>query len=318
MQFNVLIRCDASIDIGLGHISRCIVLANALAEKGGKVTFILHETMNMGRVFITKAGFDYRELLSDQDYGEQMKTLAHDLPVNLFIGDIRDGLPSSVIKYYKQQGILTVAIDEPSTYAEMCDLSFYPPHANLKGRTFQGKVFKGIQYLLLRQEFYSLKREPLKNKFTNILVMLGGTDAKNLALPLISQLLHEIQAEDCIYLILRKDHPDMCKLKSIDSRVVVKSEVENMARFLLKIDWAIISFGVAAYELLIIGIPAVHVCLNREHQMASEWFVRHGYAMNAPNMSLEELTLPPKTFRQLPMVSMQIASTIIKHLKFKK
>ena len=37
------IRCDASIEIGVGHVMRCITLANALLEKNVQCIFLCRE-----------------------------------------------------------------------------------------------------------------------------------------------------------------------------------------------------------------------------------------------------------------------------------
>ena len=40
---NVVFRADASIQIGTGHVMRCLALADAITQKGGSCTFICRE-----------------------------------------------------------------------------------------------------------------------------------------------------------------------------------------------------------------------------------------------------------------------------------
>src|SRR6266705_3588551 len=39
----VAIRTDASVEIGTGHVTRCLTLANELREKGAEVEFVCRE-----------------------------------------------------------------------------------------------------------------------------------------------------------------------------------------------------------------------------------------------------------------------------------
>src|SRR5215469_15001283 len=42
-MLRIVIRVDASVEMGMGHLTRCISLANALAERGASVTFVMRD-----------------------------------------------------------------------------------------------------------------------------------------------------------------------------------------------------------------------------------------------------------------------------------
>ncbi len=275
---NILIRCDASVEIGLGHVTRCLVLAQSFKDKGHQVFFAM-KNHALGINKVTEQGFKVHIAPTPFNYDHWLLTLSSQLKVNVFIGDVRDGLPINTIMQLKAQKILTVAIDEPSDYRKACDLCFYPPHAqldNLDWCGFTGKIKQGLEYVLLRPEFYQ-KHKKVKNEKPNILVMMGGTDPNNLTLTIVRQLLTLVNEID-ITVVIPPNHPDYCVIKNSAENVSIKSNITNMADFLTHIDFGIIAFGVTAYELLTMQIPALHICLNNNHWQSSEFFKKNKFA----------------------------------------
>ncbi|SUD98992.1 hypothetical protein [Psychrobacter phenylpyruvicus] len=55
---NVVFRCDASIQIGTGHVMRCLTLADELARQGAKCYFICREHKGNLIDFITQKGYE--------------------------------------------------------------------------------------------------------------------------------------------------------------------------------------------------------------------------------------------------------------------
>jgi ribosomal protein S18 acetylase RimI-like enzyme len=68
MSTNIMIRVDASCEIGFGHISRCIVLAESI----GKISKICFISRFMPEEFIQKfiqAGFEFLKIENDDNFG---------------------------------------------------------------------------------------------------------------------------------------------------------------------------------------------------------------------------------------------------------
>jgi UDP-2,4-diacetamido-2,4,6-trideoxy-beta-L-altropyranose hydrolase len=262
----VVFRVDASKEIGLGHLTRCLSLANKFRNYGHKIYFLINEN----KIAINEIKEQKFEFL----YNSQFSIL--NFQFDIFIADVRNELSKENIKKLKEKGVLTVAIDSSNEYSKECDICFYPPHSKIKKEQYKGKIYQGFEYVILRDEFYK-KYKKIKNKIPNVLVMMGGTDAHNLTLSVVKQLL-SLKQKFNISVVIRKGHKDYDIIKNISPSVKVYSDIKNMAKFLTKINFGIISFGVTAYELLAMQIPAIHICLDEDHWSASEYFEKNCYA----------------------------------------
>lgn len=266
---NILIRCDASKEIGLGHITRCMELAKQLQKYNFNIIFAIKPyPLAIEKLEEKNFSYEYPDL-ENFEYETWIKMLLEKYKIKTFIGDIRDGFPMELITYMQKKDILTVAIDEPSSYAKECDLCFYPPHANIDKKLYKGKVYQGFEYVILREEFYK-PFEKEHHKIPNILVMMGGTDAYNLTLMIVQQLLSLENKHFNISVIINKNHQDYTYVQQSDTRVSVFDNIDTMANFFTKIDYAIASFGMSIYELLKLQIPFITISLDDDHWKSSE------------------------------------------------
>ncbi len=305
---NILFRCDASKEIGLGHITRCLALASQFRDDGHRVFFAI-KNYEIAIEKVKEKKFDM--IVADDenfDYFNWIEEILKEKKIDIFIGDIRDRFPIELISYMKNKNILTVAIDEPSSYAKECDLCFYPPHANIDKTQYKGKVYQGLEYVILRPEFY-VGSEKKKNNIPNILVMMGGTDAYNLTFKVVSRLCNLYKNIE-ISVIINKNHQDYIKIKNLSKNVKMFSDIKNMPEFLSKIDFSIITFGTSAYEMLIMNIPSVHICLNQEHFESSYFFYKNGYATRYKISDIEEITINDKSINDNSIYINKIKDTI--------
>ena len=59
---NIVFRCDASIQIGTGHVIRCLTLADELARQGAKCHFICRKHEGNLIDFIVQKGYEVYKL----------------------------------------------------------------------------------------------------------------------------------------------------------------------------------------------------------------------------------------------------------------
>lgn len=311
-QLNILIRCDASVEIGLGHVTRCLVLAQQFRDLGHSVFFAMKK-FELGIKKITQQGFEVHIPTTPFDYTQWLLALSKALTIHVFIGDVRDGLPVETITQLKNKKILTVAIDEPSDYRKACDLCFYPPHAQLEQLDwtgFKGEIKQGLEYVLLRPEFYQSSPSQ-KSRASRVLVMMGGTDPNGLTMQVINAL--KKYPEIDIHTIISYYHPDKTIIEK--SKATVHFHIVDMKKFLENIDYAIISFGMTAYELIALGIPSTHILLDNDHKIASQYFTQNKLAKSLlvdeinGDQNMIDLRLNIAPYR---IIKCQIAEKILK------
>ncbi|WP_286265394.1 hypothetical protein [Thalassotalea atypica] len=287
----VVFRCDASKSVGLGHITRCIALAKTLRNRGMAVHFVINSD-ELSKRPLNDAEISFTEFSkAEDDYLAWFTHFIRQHKIDVFIGDIRDDLPPALIRLLKSKEILTVAIDEPSDYRKECDLLFYPPTPavqRLDWTDSEAIVYQGWNYVLLRDEFYQQECKSSKDQW---LVMLGGTDVHRQTLPVLNHLISLGQSSD-INVVVQADHPDIEKINSISkthSRVHVKHLIDDMASFLTGISFAVINFGVSAYELAVMQVASYHFCWQDDHVTSHRLFAEMGFAKRVTVESIEKV-----------------------------
>ena len=293
---NVLIRCDGSPDIGLGHIIRCLALADELHEVHNcRIIF----AMRTGSLGIQMAeGKGYKVLTSEEtdrsfDYKKWFNECVRNVGAKAIILDVRDELPRKVLDELRNEGILIIIIDDPEDKRLSADLAFYPPVPQVKRidwTGFTGKLYVGWEWVILRKEFSqntNIRGNKLAFKIQNskfkILVTMGGSDPQGMTLKALKALeMLEDDFEVVVVLGAGFQHKDELNnlLSDYKHHFEVQENVKNMAELMAQSDLAVASFGVTAYELAVMGVPAIYTCLTEDHAESASAFVGEGMGIS--------------------------------------
>lgn len=288
----VVIRTDASLQIGTGHVMRCLTLAAGLANHGARVDFICRTHEGNLKAIIEKRGFGFIPL-TPAPRGHQTSS---DLPAHAhWLGcdwqtDARqcnDALVGIVdwiiVDHYaldqqwetamRHRCVRIMCIDDLADRPHDCDLLL---DQNLGRCTSdyakllptQAQLLLGPKYALLRPEFPQWRNTSLARrkspKLHHILVTLGGVDADNVTGRVLKVLREcNVPTLEMITVVLGPHAPWRDKVLSqaakIPTPTQVLSGVDNMAELMTSCDLAIGASGSTTWERCALGVPTIQI-----------------------------------------------------------
>jgi len=287
----VVFRVDASLQMGTGHVMRCLTLAQVLKDNGAKVEFICrkHEGSLINK--IRSNGFVVHELKVFEE-AEVDNKLAHshwlgvtqqqdaDDCINILKAEKLDWL---IVDHYaldeqwqkrlKPCYEKLMVIDDLADRQFDCDIlldqTFGRQKEDYSALTPEGcKLLLGSQYALLRPEFakwraYSLERRS-KPEFKQLLVNMGGMDVDNVTEKILGELkICNLPNDIKITVVMGGSAPHLESVKSkaitLPYKTEVKVDVGNMAEIMSNSDVAIGASGSTTWERCCLGLPTIQV-----------------------------------------------------------
>lgn len=288
---NILFRCDGSPEIGLGHIVRCMALAEELEEQHScNIVFAVRKSELA--IDIVKKRFPvYVSNETSINYEIWLSKCIEQNSIEVLVLDVRDNTDGTTLENLKQKyNLLIVDIDDPEDKRLSADKVFYPPVQQVKEMDwsqFKGDLYSGWEYVILRSIFNHKYPRP-KNKIPNILLAMGATDPSDMT-QFTLRAMNSIEFRFTVTILLgagyASTHQLFELLKSVQFQYAVFQDPPNIIEPMGKADFAIISFGQTAYELAALSVPAIYLCHSNDHVKSSELFVNQGIGISLGKFS---------------------------------
>lgn len=276
----VVIRTDASIEIGTGHVMRCMTLAKQLRNEGATVTFLCRSFPSNSKAFIAQEGFEVVSLPFageinhiewiqnnwEQD-AKDTKSILKELhqAVDVLIVD-HYGLDARWEQKIKSYVNKIMVIDDLADRSHDCDLlldqNYY---VNIDDR-YKGLVpddcvqLLGPEYILLRDEFLTIDTNQLKrtSEINNILIFFGGSDPTGETVKALTAVRHLDITEINVVVGAANPRKDQVEQLCIElSNVTYYCQVNNMANLMRKADLAIGAGGATTWERCYLKLPSL-------------------------------------------------------------
>jgi len=282
-SLKVLFRCDGDTELGLGHVYRCLALAEEFREGQGCGVVFAMERGLQGFELVRQAGYLTELKPDDETEGIWLRRVVGNLEPDVVVLDLRTDLEAGNIDQWRARGVLVITIDDPSDRRLACDLAFFSPTPQLEEVDWSGstcEVLAGWDWVLLRREF-GRRHEPVKNSPPMVLVTMGGSDPEGMTLK-ATKALESLKEDFRTVVVLGPafNHHEAFQrfLSGAGRSFEVRENVDDMSTLMAEADLALASFGQTAYELAAMGLPAIYLCLTRDHEASAQAFVRAGVA----------------------------------------
>ena len=305
MRENLIIRTDASAEIGTGHAMRCIALAQEWEAGGGNVEFVSATLPDAIIKRINEGGFSMHSLSSEpyteHDASETVNR-AKELGASWVVVDGYN-FSSEYQKSLKEHDTKVLFIDDyghaDHYFADLIlNQNVYASEDLYKSRETETKLMLGTKFAVLRQEFASGRSEKeIAPEAKRILVTLGGADPKNVTSKVIEAL--DVINDLEIKIVVGGSNPNLDAVKSVceGKPIDLIVDASNMRELMEWADIAVSGGGTTCYELACMGLPTATIILSDNQEKVALGMEEAGAAINLgwyTEVSPESLSQPLK------------------------
>jgi UDP-2,4-diacetamido-2,4,6-trideoxy-beta-L-altropyranose hydrolase len=306
---HIAFRTDASLQMGTGHVMRCLTLADALVVRGATSTFICRPHPGHLMELIHQRGHAVIALAPAEDDFTAPTVPTHapwlgtdwasdaEQTRQALGGQVVDWL---VVDHYALDGRWEKAL-RPRTRRIFIidDLADRPHDSDLLldqnlGRQAQDyagllsphtQTIIGPAYALLRPEFAQWRERSLlrrkKPQLKNLLITMGGVDQGNATGQVLDALKsYDLPADLRITVVMGPHAPWLAHVQnqaaSMPRKTQVLAGVSNMAQWMAESDLCIGAAGGSAWERCALGLPTLVLILAANQQPGAIALQAHG------------------------------------------
>ncbi len=291
----IAIRVDGNSKIGLGHVTRCISLAQSLKKCGNECTFLVAdesccdylERNAMAYIVLQSKWDDYQDSLDNlKEYLKETQTKM--LIVDSYYVD--NSFFEEIHSYSKTVYITENIPDKKTSYMDVfINYNKFVLDDYQEKNAADGLIL-GSRFALLRPEFGKVKTDTNRQK--SILILTGGSDPLNLAV-----LIHDviIQCEELnnyqINIVSGTMNPHIAELQELEKqsqRVKIYLNPASMSEVMVNNCVAISAAGSTIYELCACMTPTISYIYVDNQKGIAESFSKEETVPYAGDMRLNQ------------------------------
>ena len=306
----VAIRADGGGNVGLGHIMRCLSLANAFRQAGHLVYFFTK--YNMGIQLIEKEKFKVIPIPSEEKqtegffYGNSAQLAAEAEVISMLLQQYK--IDILIVDSYNitKEYFLTLKSDvRRLVYIDDENKLTYPVNVLINGNVTasylgyqkydaEQVLLLGAQYNMIRDEFENIVVKGIRDKVEEIMITTGGSDPYNMTGTLLNIFLNNdyfskvrfnvlvgggfTNSQNLIHLSQNNEQINLYSNTVTDSPEFMRTS--TISEIMLRSDLAISAGGSTLYEFAACGIPVLAFIVAENQRLLVEKMDHLGYIIN--------------------------------------
>ncbi len=328
----LVFRADASLEIGTGHVMRCVTLAQAFRQQGAHSRFICRMLPGNLIDFIRGRGFEVQNLPVEHQAHEDSEPplighaawLGTDWKSDADV--TQDALGARVVDWLivdhyaldarwerqlRPACHRLMVIDDLADRSHDCDM-LLDQNLGRDAKDYAARVpqhctcLVGPHYALLRPEFSELREYSLRRReapvLKQILISMGGVDKDNATSKVLEALKDVSLPRGCrVIVVMGAQAPWLEQVRAVAATLPCPTEVrvniDDMAQVMADSDLAIGAAGSTTWERCCLGLPSMIVVLAENQQPIAKALHEKNAAVNLG--SVEDTEFSNKLTRTL-------------------
>lgn len=298
---NLLIRTDASIAIGTGHVMRCLALAQAWQDVGGSAVFAMAESTPAVKARLVSEGLSVvaisGEVGSPED-ARQTRAVAEEANANWIVAD-GYRFESKYQRTLKDGGQRLLVLDDYGhsdhyTADVVLNQNVLASERQYARREPYTRLLLGSTYALLRREFLAWRdwKRVITPLCRRLLIMMGGSDPENVTAKVIEASLQFESLEKIVVVGGSNPHwSNLGKLSAHDKSIMLLKNADDMPKLMAEADVAISAAGSTCWELCFMALPSLLIDVAGNQTTVARELDRLGCAVHLGNQKVKRATI---------------------------
>ena len=274
------IFCQGGLEIGLGHLTRCLEIAKEFTRYKIDVDFFVNNNLICNRKIESK-NFRYKTFSNQQE----MPQLITSSKVDFLLSDCNEATRSVLLAICEKLPVINIAVQGESKWYAHVSYLHSPYMDSHKPEDAKGIIHAGPEYVPLGKQFTRLRHHrKAAGTMKKILISMGGGDAMGhtilaiRALNLIRELTFEVNV--CLGVAYHDETNLQNELNLFPHKYLILKDVNDMASVMIDCDLALLSMGTTTYEACSLGLPSINLCPSPFHENLARIYQENGFLIS--------------------------------------